>query len=415
MPTEPSETHPIRVYVANLGKYNEGELVGGWLDLPQPQERIDVFLEDVVGLTLDSQEAYEMGLKGERVYEEYAIHDYEFPQDLNGFTPNISEYTSLQTVNALACLLEQADDFALAAVEAYQQYDSKLDTIEQASVFAHFAQGDYPEDVLPFSTEGYANDKEAFGYCCLYELNPDLAKLIIDQNIEHLFDFEAYGEEMAFDGYLCNGIYIGSQCNIYEWSTDYDIAEIQEILSEQYGEDYFQSVEGKKLWNEREALGKQYGFTVERDDSDCFYFRTFQPDEGKEINTIVEYDREKEQWKAYTVDFNQPVGSEHRSSLAVYRSDPADAFAVGNSLYAEIAEMNSDREQRKQLPKTEDNTLEHAAIAGAAVGTIATGTAAGLGAVAEAITPKEDIALGKKAAEVLSAPLEPKLTQKRSM
>jgi hypothetical protein len=31
----PQQTNPqLRVYVANLGKYVEGELVGAWLDLP---------------------------------------------------------------------------------------------------------------------------------------------------------------------------------------------------------------------------------------------------------------------------------------------------------------------------------------------------------------------------------------------
>lgn len=115
------EPASIRVYVANLGKYNEGELIGAWLDLPQSRAKIDEFLRDTVGLTLDSEEAYAKGLRGERVHEEYAIHDYEFPQDMNGFTPNISEYASLDKVNVLACLIEQADEDCLEIMEAYQQ------------------------------------------------------------------------------------------------------------------------------------------------------------------------------------------------------------------------------------------------------------------------------------------------------
>lgn len=49
----------MRVYIANLGKYNEGELVGAWftppVDFDEVKERI--------------------GLNDE--YEEYTIHDYE--------------------------------------------------------------------------------------------------------------------------------------------------------------------------------------------------------------------------------------------------------------------------------------------------------------------------------------------------
>ena len=59
----------MQVYIANLGKYNEGELVGAWFTFP-----------------IDFEEVKEkIGLNDE--YEEYAIHDYELP-----FT--VDEYTS---------------------------------------------------------------------------------------------------------------------------------------------------------------------------------------------------------------------------------------------------------------------------------------------------------------------------------
>ena len=49
----------MQVYIANLGKYNEGELVGAWFTFP-----------------IDFEEVKEkIGLNDE--YEEYAIHDYE--------------------------------------------------------------------------------------------------------------------------------------------------------------------------------------------------------------------------------------------------------------------------------------------------------------------------------------------------
>lgn len=51
----------MQVYIANLGKYNEGELVGAWFTFP-----------------IDFEEVKEkIGLNDE--YEEYAIHDYELP------------------------------------------------------------------------------------------------------------------------------------------------------------------------------------------------------------------------------------------------------------------------------------------------------------------------------------------------
>lgn len=47
----------MRVYIANLGKYNEGELVGDWFSFPLEWEEI----KERIGLNC--------------YYEEYAVHD----------------------------------------------------------------------------------------------------------------------------------------------------------------------------------------------------------------------------------------------------------------------------------------------------------------------------------------------------
>ena len=66
----------MRVYIANLGKYNEGELVGAWFTPPVDYDE----MAECIGLN-------------ER-YEEYAIHDYELPFE-------IDEYTPIEEVNRL--------------------------------------------------------------------------------------------------------------------------------------------------------------------------------------------------------------------------------------------------------------------------------------------------------------------------
>lgn len=47
----------MRVYIANLGKYNEGELVGDWFSFPIDEEDVS----ERIGLN--------------SYYEEYAVHD----------------------------------------------------------------------------------------------------------------------------------------------------------------------------------------------------------------------------------------------------------------------------------------------------------------------------------------------------
>ena len=47
----------INVYITNLGKYNEGHLIGKWLELPASNEEIEKVLKEI-------------GIDGEE-YEEY--------------------------------------------------------------------------------------------------------------------------------------------------------------------------------------------------------------------------------------------------------------------------------------------------------------------------------------------------------
>lgn len=48
----------IKLYIANLAKYNEGELVGKWITLPTEEDELRETISDVLGTD-----------------EEYAIHD----------------------------------------------------------------------------------------------------------------------------------------------------------------------------------------------------------------------------------------------------------------------------------------------------------------------------------------------------
>lgn len=112
------EGAPIRIYVANLGKYNEGELVGSWISLPMDEEDINEILVKEVGLTLDPEEAHVRAMRGERVYEEWAIHDLE-----SDFVRDVSEWSDIWALNEKAELIEGWNDYQkqtmLAAIEVF--------------------------------------------------------------------------------------------------------------------------------------------------------------------------------------------------------------------------------------------------------------------------------------------------------
>ena len=69
----------MAVYIANLGKYNEGYLVGAWFTFPIDEEDV----KEKIGLN--------------EQYEEYAIHDTD------NFPIAIGEYVSIEELND--CLL----------------------------------------------------------------------------------------------------------------------------------------------------------------------------------------------------------------------------------------------------------------------------------------------------------------------
>ena len=89
--TEGTPDFHLAAYVTNLGKYNEGYLVGEWVKFPvTPDEMQDVFRR--------------IGIGGKDVfgspYEEWFITDYDCYID--GIYDMLSEYESLDELNYLA-------------------------------------------------------------------------------------------------------------------------------------------------------------------------------------------------------------------------------------------------------------------------------------------------------------------------
>ena len=77
--------HAFSAYITNLGKYNEGELIGEWVKFPITNEEMqDVFKR--IGIN--------------RHYEEWFITDYDCPDP--GLTKVLGEYESLSELNYLA-------------------------------------------------------------------------------------------------------------------------------------------------------------------------------------------------------------------------------------------------------------------------------------------------------------------------
>jgi len=80
----------ISAFITNLGKYNEGELVGKWHNFPTTKEEI-------------AQTFREIGIDGIR-YEEFFITDYDC--EVEGISDHLGEYSSIDEINYLASKLD---------------------------------------------------------------------------------------------------------------------------------------------------------------------------------------------------------------------------------------------------------------------------------------------------------------------
>ena len=164
----------LRAYITNLGKYNEGELVGQWVDFPCDEDEFEDILQEI-------------GVDGEQ-YEEWFVTDYEC--DIDEVAQELGEYVSLDELNRVAEALEDWDEGLGEAVINIWGIDTLLNST--------------PDDYLWFE----ANDDEDIGYYYAEEFG------ILDEvpaNLRNYFDYEAYGRDIRLDtdsGLSDNGYFV---------------------------------------------------------------------------------------------------------------------------------------------------------------------------------------------------------------
>ncbi len=97
----------LDIYLTNLGKYNEGELVGEWVRLPMKSNEFAQVLERI---GIDNSQ-----------YEEYFISDVDC--DISGVYKTIGEYSNIKEINFLALRLKESDASEVEKLEAMIDYE----------------------------------------------------------------------------------------------------------------------------------------------------------------------------------------------------------------------------------------------------------------------------------------------------
>ena len=155
----------LKGFITNLGKYNEGELIGKWIQFPIDEEELEeVFAE--IGI---SDEPDEDGV----YYEEYFFTDWECPVDLD-----LGEYENIERVNEIAEMLE--DDRFKAACEYFGLSDALEMNLEDVILY---------QDIENCFDLGYYIAHE----CGLFHNVPE--------DVERYFDFDSYGRDININAH----------------------------------------------------------------------------------------------------------------------------------------------------------------------------------------------------------------------
>ena len=198
----------LQAFVTNLGKYNEGELVGEWVSFPVTPEEMRAVL-DRIGIGHPD----DFGVP----YEEIFITDYD--TDLYGVSGELGEYESLDKLNYLASRLEELSSDEL------EKYKAVLDS------------ADIPESGidglinLTFNLDRYdiypdISDEEDLGRYYVEESGIYDTKAM--GALANYIDYEAFGRDVALDegGHFTDHGYIRDDYSSWEYEFDGELDSI---------------------------------------------------------------------------------------------------------------------------------------------------------------------------------------------
>ena len=165
------ENGVIEAYVTNLGKYNEGELVGEWVKFPVSKEEMSAVLDRI-------------GIGAE--YEEIFITDYD--TSLYGVSSQLGEYENLDKLNYLAGVIAELDASDREKYEAVLESGLSLgqDGIDGLINLAYNLDN---YDMLP----GVEDEDDLGRYYAELMYGEDMEKKMGE--LANYIDFERYGSD----------------------------------------------------------------------------------------------------------------------------------------------------------------------------------------------------------------------------
>ena len=171
-----NKDYPFAAFITNLGKYNEGELVGEWVKFPTTAEELkEVFKRIGIGQRDDFGQPY----------EEWFITDYDCYVD--GLYDKLGEYESLDELNYLASKLDEMSDSEYAQFQAGMEMGDHCGSLQEII--------NLTENLDCYEVYPHIEDYDDLGRYYIDELEV----MQVPEHLQNYIDYEAYGRDVAMD------------------------------------------------------------------------------------------------------------------------------------------------------------------------------------------------------------------------
>ena len=171
-----NKDYPFAAFITNLGKYNEGELVGEWVKFPTTAEEMkEVFKRIGIGQRDDFGQPY----------EEWFITDYDCYVD--GLYDKLGEYENLDELNYLASKLDEMSESEYAQFQAGMEMGDHCGSLQEII--------NLTENLDCYEVYPHIEDYDDLGRYYIEELEV----MQVPEHLQNYIDYEAYGRDVAMD------------------------------------------------------------------------------------------------------------------------------------------------------------------------------------------------------------------------
>ena len=173
---EYGKDYPFAAFITNLGKYNEGELVGEWVKFPTTAEELKKVF-DRIGI----------GQKDDfgQPYEEWFITDYDCY--VGALYDKLGEYENLDELNYLASKLDEMGEGEYAQFQAAMEVGDHSGSLQEII--------NLTDNLDCYDLYPSIQDYDDLGRYYIEELDA----MQVPEHLRNYIDYEAYGRDVAMD------------------------------------------------------------------------------------------------------------------------------------------------------------------------------------------------------------------------